>query len=411
MIMMITLYLASLNGTIKNALKAATSFKARALFTLISVALGIASITLIVAAVEGAYKKAHDIVIFFGPDSALIIAGSRTQRAFRQQRNTMTLADAKYLEQSLATASLVVPMTFIRDLPVSYQNNRHKTQVVGAMDGYTESWRWPVARGRDIREQDINNHRNVCLVGRYVAELFFPRQEGLSQYILVNRIPCRVIGILSERGASPSGRNLDDRIIMPLTTVMKKIQHETKYITSIRILFRGEEFLGRGVEKTREILRQRHGLKEGEEDDFTMITPDEIIKFLFKLSGTLIIFLGVTGIVTLLVAGFVLANLFLLSVSERKQEIGIRRAIGAKKQDIFYQFLIEASIITLAGGVLGFVIGVSGSFLLMKIAEFPLHFSWKAFAVGLILSLLVGIGFGIQPAKKAAKLNPIEAIR
>jgi putative ABC transport system permease protein len=159
------------------------------------------------------------------------------------------------------------------------------------------------------------------------------------------------------------------------------------------------------------MLRKRHGLKDGEEDDFTMITPDEIIKFLFKLSGTLVIFLSVTGLVTLIVAGFVLANLFILSVSERTQEIGIRRAVGAKKKAIFYQFLLEASIITIAGGVLGFIMGLLGSYLLVKIAEFPLHFSWKAFAVGLILSLGVGIGFGIQPANKAANLNPIEAIR
>ena len=405
------LYIASLTETITNALKAVIAFKARTIFILFSVSLGIASIALIVAAVEGAYKKAHDIVIFFGPDSALFFSGSRTQRAFRQEKNTMTLADASYIEQSLATASLVVPMTFISDIPVSFQNKRYKTQVVGTMPGYTESWRWPVAKGRDIQEHDVDNHHNVCLVGQYIANLFFNGQEGLGKYILVNRLPCRVIGILSERGATPSGRNLDDRIVMPLTTVMKKIQHESRYITAIRILFRGEQFLRPGAEKVRQILRQRHGLKEEEDDDFTMITPDEIIKFLFKLSGTLIIFLGVTGLVTLIVAGFVLANLFVLSVSERTQEIGIRRAIGAKKKDIFYQFLLEASIITLAGGVVGFIIGISGSYFLMEIAEFPLHFSWKAFAIGLTLSLLVGIGFGIQPAKKAANLNPIDAIR
>jgi len=128
-----------------NALKAVVAFKARALFSLISVALGIASITLIVASVEGAYKKAHDIVIRFGPDSLLIFSGSQTQRAFRQQQNTMTLDDAKYIEQSLATASLVVPMASVNDIPTSYKNKRLQTTVVGAIRGYTESWRWPLA--------------------------------------------------------------------------------------------------------------------------------------------------------------------------------------------------------------------------------------------------------------------------
>jgi len=401
----------SLLASLNNALKAVAAFKARTLFSLISVALGIAAVTLIVASVEGAYKKAHDIVIKFGPDSLLVFSGSQTQRAFRERPNTMTLDDARYIEKSLATASRVVPMASVNDLPVSYKNKRHQTTVIGTKTGYTESWRWPVSIGRDLMEEDINNYHNVCLLGTYVANLFFPAQDSLGNYILVDRIPCRVIGVLSERGAAPTGRNLDDRIIMPLTTVMKKIQHETRYINSIRVLFRGEKFLKPGTEKVRQMLRERHGLKDGEEDDFTMITPDEIIKLLFRLSGTLVIFLSVTGLVTLIVAGFVLANLFVLSVSERTQEIGIRRAVGAKKKDIFYQFLAEAVVITLAGGVLGFVMGISGSYLLVKIAEFPLHFSWKAFAVGLVLSLAVGIGFGIQPAKKAADLNPIEAIR
>ncbi len=155
----------------------------------------------------------------------------------------------------------------------------------------------------------------------------------------------------------------------------------------------------------------RHKIPPEEPDDFTIISPKEIIKFLVALTGSLVIFLGVTGIISLTIAGFVLANLFLLSVRERTTEIGIRRAVGAKRQDILLQFLGESVTLTTVGGLLGFILAIASSKLLMSIAEFPIYFSWKAFVVGLLLSWIVGIVFGLQPANKAANLKPIEAIR
>jgi putative ABC transport system permease protein len=198
---------------------------------------------------------------------------------------------------------------------------------------------------------------------------------------------------------------------MPITTLMRKLQNETKYVAAMRIRFLDQQNLPLHADELRSFLRRRHNLPEGEPDDFTVVSPKEIIKFLVALTGSLVAFLGVTGLITLIVAGFVLANLFLLSVRERTKEIGIRRATGARKRDILMQFLGESVFITTLGGIFGFVLALFSARLLMTIAQFPIHFSWKAFVIGMLLSWVVGIGFGLQPANRAANLKPIDAIK
>jgi putative ABC transport system permease protein len=397
---------------ISQSVRAVKAFKLRTLFCLISVALGIASIVIIVAATEGAYKRAFEIVARFGPDSLMIQSGGEEARAIGLRQKTLTLEDIEAVRQTFHSAYLVVPMTSVGDVTVSYKNKKYQARlVIGSTSDYSRVWTWPVIQGSDFTEDDLKGLRNVGLLGQHLLKELFNGEDPVGKYILVKGIPVQIVGVLSERGTSPSGSNLDDRIVLPLSTVMRKLQNETKYISTFRIRFTDQENLYSRAEELRLFLRQRHGLKEGEPDDFRMISPKEIVKFLVALTGSLVIFLGITGIISLTVAGFVLANLFLLSVKERTAEIGIRRATGAKKKDILLQFLGESVIITTIGGLLGFVIGLLSSKLLMTIAQFPIHFSWKAFAIGMFLSWAVGIGFGLQPANRAANLKPIEAIR
>jgi putative ABC transport system permease protein len=189
------------------------------------------------------------------------------------------------------------------------------------------------------------------------------------------------------------------------------LQNESRYVTVFRVRFLDQPNLNQHVDELRDFLRQRHRIPSSEPDDFRIISPKEIILFLAAITGSLVVFLGITGVISLLVAGFVLANLFLLAVKERTKEIGIRRSVGARRRDILVQFLAESVLITIAGGLAGFVLGVLASELLTLIAQFPIYFSWKAFAIGFVLSCLIGVGFGLQPASRAANLNPIEAIR
>jgi putative ABC transport system permease protein len=397
--------------TVSQSIRAVRAFKLRTLFCLVSVALGISSITVIVAATEGAYKKAFEIVDRFGPDSLLVLGGGEEARAIGQRQKTITLEDIEAVKQAFDSAYFVVPMTSMRDVTVSYKENKYQTFVVGSTSDYSRAWTWPVVQGSDFTEEDVKGLRNVGLIGQYLVKELFGNEDPVGKYILVKGLPVQIVGVLSERGTSPSGDRLDDRIVIPITTLMRKLQNETKYVSAFRIRFVDQENLYNYVKELGSFLRKKHMVPEGEPDDFTIISPKEIIKFLVALTGSLVVFLGVAGIISLIVAGFVLANLFLLSVRERTNEIGIRRASGAKKRDILLQFLFESVIITTVGGICGFLLARLSKPLLMLIAQFPIDFSWKAFVVGLLLSWIIGIGFGLQPAKRAADLKPIEAIR
>jgi putative ABC transport system permease protein len=393
------------------SVRAIKAFKLRTIFCLISVALGIASITVIVAATEGAYQKAFEIVGRFGPDALLVFGGGEEARATGQRQKTITLDDIDAVKQAFYSAYMVVPMTAMRDIQVSYKDTKYQTLIVGSTSDYSQVWTWPVIQGADFTEEDVRGLRNVGLIGQFLAAELFGDEDPVGKTILVRRIPVQIVGVLSERGTTPAGERLDDRVIMPITTLMRKLQNETKYVSAMRIRFLDQQNLSTYVDELRSFLRKRHRLPQEEPDDFTIISPREIIKFLVALTGSLVAFLGVTGLIALIVAGFVLANLFLLSVRERTKEIGIRRATGAKKRDILIQFLGESVFITTLGGIFGFVLALVSSRLLMSIAQFPIHFSYKAFVIGMLLSWAVGIGFGLQPANRAANLKPIEAIK
>lgn len=393
------------------SLKAVFAFKLRGFFCLLSVALGIASITIIVGATEGAYRKAFEIVERFGPDSMLIVGGSEESRAIGVREKTISVEDVEAIRESFPTAYLVVPMSSTRGVTVSYGNRKHQTTIVGSTGDYSRMWSWPVVEGTDLTDRDVQTLKNIALVGTYVVEQLFGAVAPVGKYIFVRNIPVRVVGVLEERGTSPAGHSMDDRIIMPLTTVMRKILNETTYVSSVRVRFLDAADMERHQEELRRFLRERHRTPPGEPDDFRIISPREIVKFLVALTGSLVVFLGITGIMSLVVAGFVLANLFLLSVNERRREIGLRRSVGARRRDILFQFLGESVILTGMGGVVGFVGGLLAARLLTFVADFPMYFSWKAFAAGFGLSLLIGLIFGLQPASRAALVNPIDAIR
>ncbi len=391
--------------------EAVKAFKLRTFFCLVSVALGIAAITIIVAATEGAYKKAFDIVASFGPDSVMVMSGSDEARAIGQREKTITLDDVEATRQAFPTAYIVIPTTWAGNVNVSYRGNRYQTQIVGSSSDYSQAWTWPVVEGSDFTHEDIRRYANVGIMGQEVARELFGEESPVGKFVQVRNLPVQIVGVLSERGTSPGGSSLDNRIVMPYTTVMKKLQNESRYVVGMRLRFADLENVDGRVEELKRLLRYRHRIPDGQPDDFRIFTPKDIVKFLVALTGSLVVFIGIVGVISLIVAGFVLANLFLLSVKERVKEIGVRRAVGARKKDILMQFLTEAVMITTAGGIAGFILGVISAQLLTYVAEFPVYFSWKAFAIGMVLSWIVGVGFGLHPARQAANLVPIEAIR
>jgi len=394
-----------------DAWRAVLAYRLRAVFCSLSVALGVGAISIIVAATEGAYKQAYDMVDRFGPDAMLIFGESEEARATGRREKNITLEDVEALRQAFPTAYLVVPMSSRWDMIVAYRNRKHQTRLTGTTADYSRSWSWPVTEGRDLTEQDVKGLRNVALIGRTIVQELFPDEDPIGKSIFVRNVAVQVVGVLEERGSTGPGHNLDDRIVMPITTAMKKILNEKDRVQAVRMRFVDATRMEHFEAEVRAFLRKRHGLQERQPDDFRIVSPKEIIKFLVALTGSLVVFIGITGLLSLVVAGFVLANLFLLSVNERTPEIGIRRSVGARRRDILAQFLLEAVTLTAIGGILGFGIGVLGGPFLKHVADFPMHFSWKAFAVGMMMATLVGVIFGMQPARKAAAVHPIDAVR
>ncbi|MBK3331884.1 FtsX-like permease family protein [Persephonella atlantica] len=396
---------------LKQSFVAVKAYKLRTFFSVLGIAFGVASLTVIVASVQGSYYRAYEIIDVFGPESILIFSGSREERGIRQRKKTLTMDDIQYLKKNIPQIKLIMPVLYVDDAQVYYRGNIVTTKVYGVSTQFEEAWNWYLIEGRLFNKDELRQKKNVCVIGIYIKKELFGSEDPIGKMVVVNKLPCKVLGVLSKRGTTPTGRNLDDRILMPYTTVMSKINHDFRYVNSIRIRFEKGSDVETLVEYVRYLLREKHKLYSDQPDDFFILSPKEIIRFLVNLTGTLVLFLGLSSVISLTVGGFVLANLFLLSVNERKKEIGIRRAVGGKKRDILLQFLMEGWIVSVVGAALGFILAVVGANILTHIAQFPIKFSPVAFFMAVLVSLIVGTVSVLNPALKAARLNPIEAIR
>ncbi|WP_428566122.1 MAG: ABC transporter permease [Solidesulfovibrio sp. DCME] len=388
--------------------------KARSCFVIAAVAMGIAALTVIVASVDGARRKALEIVDFFGPDAVMVIGGDIENRPVGQRFNTLTWADARAVARSLPGAYAVLPMRSVRQITLKYGNRNHEAPVVvGATENYAKTWNWPLAEGRDLSAEDVARGAKVALIGDEPARQLFGDASPLGQTILVKNLPVQIVGRLAYRGFSGGGSDvtIDDRIIMPITTLTQRFNLNRNYFRGLRIKFHDPELIDVHRDNLRSLLRHLHKLGPTENDDFTIISASEILKFLTAFTGGLVAFLGLTAAVAITVGGFVLANLMFLSVSERKVEIGLRKAVGASGAAITAQFLSEALYLTMAGALCGVGLGVALSESLSRLGLLELRLSPKIFVLSLAAALAIALVFGLKPARKAAAMDPIEALR
>jgi putative ABC transport system permease protein len=396
------------------AVLALFAHKARSCFVIAAVAMGVAALTVIVASVDGARRKALEIVDFFGPDAVMILGGDIENKPVGQRRDTLTWADARTIERSLPGAYAVLPMRSTHSITLKYGNKNHESPiVVGATENYATTWNWPLVEGRDLSADDVKYGAKVALIGDEPARQLFGDASPLGHTIMVKNLPVQIIGRLSYRGLTGGGSDvtIDDRIIMPISTLTQRFNLDRNHFRGLRVKFHDPTLIDAHKENLRGLLRHLHKLSPTDADDFTILSASEILKFLTAFTGGLVAFLGITAGVAIVVGGFVLANLMFLSVSERREEIGLRKAVGATSGAITAQFLSEALYLTTAGAFCGVGLGVALGESLSRLGLLELRLSPKIFVFSLAAALGIALVFGLKPARKAASLAPIEALR
>jgi len=382
-------------------------YRGRVVFSFSGVALGILSICIIITTIEGANKKAKDIFEILGPDSIMVFGGGEKQRAAKIRLNTITVRDVESLEKIQGIYD-VVKIFGVRNVTMKYRERNWQTNIIGATPNYIESMAWKFQVGSIYSADEYANAEAVCVLGSKVYNELFRDEDAIGKVILVGKLPTKVTGVLEERGGSSAGPSIDDRVVMPLTTVTSRIANEKRYLSMLRL--KTNRDLDKTVEDIRTVLRRNHGLQDTLDDDFTIRSSKDIMQFVTVISGSLFLFLGTASIVALIVSGFVLANLFYLTIQERRKDIGIRRAYGASRRGILLSFLCESIIITCLGGVAGIFLSIILGGTFEKLFDIPMLFSFKVIVFAMFFSFLTGLLSGLRPALRASRIEPIEAI-
>jgi putative ABC transport system permease protein len=347
----------------------------------------------------------------FGADAFFIRSGGGSLR-FRHGRSltfTLTMEDAADLRR-ISGVTLVVPDQIVGRKDVTYLGKHTSTRIMATTPEYAQARLWPVKSGRFIDRKDMEQRARVAVIGTSTAQELFPGKSSLGKVIRVGKMPFTVIGVLASKGSSRRGHDRDDRVIMPLSTAQKRISGEEK-VTGIRVNLARTADKDLVVAEARSLLRANHRLAPQAPEDFTIVTPEALLEMITRQSRAMVFMLTMISGVSLLVAGIVIMNIMLVTVSERAREIGVRRALGARRRDVMAQFLMEAIIVALAGGACGLGLGLALSRAVTWGLSLPTSFSTQGFAVSFGFSAAVGLIFGLLPARKAALLPPLETLR
>jgi len=398
---------------LKVAFKGLGRNKLRSFLMMIGVVIGIAAVTMIVSVGIGAQNRVLERVKKFGLESLMLRAGAGREMGrptSGQPVTTLTLEDATALKQEIRAIADIAPFVVKGQAEVIYQDKSTTTGIFGVTPSWASVWNWDAKEGEFISDEDIAGLNRVCVLGPTVRKELFGDANPIGEQLRVGSVQFEIVGVSREKGTSPAGGDMDNRVFIPLSTMMRRIAN-VDYISSVKILLATAEDMDKTVASIQSLLRERHQLAPGTPDDFTITTPTEVTKMAEKVSGTFNIFLVLVAGISLLAGGVVVANIMLISVNERRKEIGLRKAVGAQRKDIMLQFLYEATAVTMTGGVIGVVLGTIGAKILEAFTQMPTSISWQSVALGVVLSSAVGIVAGLQPAKRAAALQPIEAMR
>lgn len=398
----------------KIALKAINNNKMRSFLTMLGIIIGVASVIAMLAIGQGSKVSIQKNIAEMGSNMIMINPGTDKgpggARQSSDDMQTLTINDYETIVDQNKYLAAVSPNVSTSGQLI-FGNNNYRTSVTGVSIGYLTIRQLTVEQGDMFTEADIKGSAKVCVIGKTIVDNLFPNGgDPIGQVIRFNKIPMKVVGVLKSKGYNTMGMDQDDIVLAPYTTVMKRMLAQN-YLQGIYASAKTEDLTELAINDITSILRENHRLKDTDEDNFSIRSQEELSSMMNSTTSMMTTLLACIAGISLIVGGIGIMNIMYVSVTERTREIGLRMSVGARGIDILSQFLIESILISITGGIIGVLLGVGASFAVKSIAHWPI--SIEAWTVGLsfVVCTLTGVFFGWYPAKKAANLDPIEAIR
>ena len=386
----------------------------RTFFMMLGTFVGVLALTLVVAIGQGTRDAVlGNVERMFGGSSILLSAGGGGMMGGPRgagPTTTLVLEDLEEIQATVSGIRAYDPMILAGSREVVYQGNSSSVRVLGHSDRHEEVWNRGVSRGAFFGEAEVRSSARVALVGETLAREVFQGADPIGLQLRVGTIPFEVIGVLDSMGIDPHGWDRDNEVIIPVTTMMRRVMN-VDYVQSAKFLAENGTDLDATVLAIEQILRERHALAEAVPNDFSMITPVQVEEMVGSMNRIFTLFLPLLAGVSLLIGGIVVANLMLMGVNERRSEIGLRKAVGARARDVWVQFVLESSLVTLAGGILALAVAAVVLGVISRFLEISSIMPWQAALLGLGASVVVGLLAGVAPARRASDLDPVATLR
>jgi len=407
----------NLIGLFRVAMRALAINKLRSLLTMLGIIIGVAAVIVMIAVGSGAQARVEEQIRSLGSNLLLILSGTTTSGGVRMgfgSSQTISEDDAAAIPREIPETMAAPALRGTAQL--IWGNQNWSTVIFGVTPEYIDVRQWEIAAGRIFDATDMAGATKVCLVGQTVARQLFGGADPLGQVIRVRRVPFTVIGVLESKGQSMTGTDQDDLVLMPISTARKRVLGASnlakqRSVGTIWVKVAEGYDMKAAEEQVRALLRQRHRLQPGQDDDFSLRNLEEVAATQEASSRVLALLLAAVASVSLVVGGIGIMNIMLVSVTERTREIGLRMAVGARTRDILGQFLVEAVTLSLIGGLAGIAIGIASAVAIAEFAGWRIVLSPESVMLAVAFAFAIGVFFGFYPARKAARLNPVEALR
>jgi putative ABC transport system permease protein len=398
-----------------HGLRSLNRHRLRTMFMMLGTFVGVAALTLTVSIGRNTEEQVvESINRIFGASSIMLRGGGMRMSGGRRvvSGSTLTLEDLAAIARRVEGIEAWDPMLMVggREVPVVWEGKTANVPVMGHSERAARVWNRGVSRGSFFTEQDVASSARVALVGESVARDLFGDVDPIGQQIRIGTVPFQVIGVLEARGVDPRGRDRDNEIMVPISTAMRRLQN-AEYITGANLLVADGYDPDATVPGIAAVLRERHALAADAADDFHIFTPVQAQERMAAINRVFTVFLPLVAGVSIVVGGFVVANLMLMGVNERRAEIGLRKAVGARSRDVWMQFLVESALVTTSGGVLAVAAGAAALPLMGRLTAASGTMPWQAAGLGLAIALAVGLVAGVFPARRAASLDPVQTLR